>query len=725
MCNQDLFQHDVHDGQWMTFRAEGFNQEVAGVIYRAAQAECGMPLGGIATGHVHLDTDGTLGWCTFFDSVIPPRDLGGLPLIGIAVADRAWILSTKSATGVECVKDIHYWGHYPVADLVFDSDSPVSTSLRAWSPFLPGSAEDSNTPAVVFEVRLNNKSGIRQTGSIAITFPGPSDEEIDSAPVRREKINLNGTSGVTVRTNENVGFFLGVIGTGDVRIGGDLNASEGAWSMIATELPSAEGSGACVAVDFDLDRNESTTIRLLLTWYKPTLTVNGRHKYIHAYAARFADAADVAVKIAREHETLLRRILAWQEAIYSEDALPEWLRDCLVNNFHLIAKDSFWESNSVPEEDWAREHGVFSMVESIRTCPGQACIPSDWFGNLQIVYFFPKLAHSTLRGFAHYQLPNGEIPIYFGQMYERQNPVYQLLHLTSPCNYIDLVDRLWQRTQDDAVLYEFYPSVKSAIQYLMSLDIDADGIIDCQVGALAHQFYGLWNWYGAAPHVAGMWLSVLGMAERMAGKVDDMPFARDCRVWQKMGRRSVEEKLWNDNSYLLYNDTNTGRKDDTILGDQLAGLWSCRLHGIEDVFPADRVQKTLETVKTVCFPAAKYGSATARRPDGSVNPDGAHQSTDIFLGECMVLANTMIYAGEREVGIEIARQIMETIVLKNGRAWDMPGFLNNDTGEPSFGNDFDQMMSVWSLPSAVAGQTLRDFVSEGGLVDRIIKAATS
>jgi len=195
---------------------------------------------------------------------------------------------------------------------------------------------------------------------------------------------------------------------------------------------------------------------------------------------------------------------------------------------------------------------------------------------------------------------------------------------------------------------------------------------------------------------------------------------RSGRAW---ARQTLESKLWNASYYALYNDTAAGRRDDTILGDQLAGLWSCRLHGVEDVFPEDRVRETLDTVKSICFPAARYGSATARRPDGSVNQDGKHQSTDVFLGECMVLATTMIYAGEGEVGIEIARQLMETIVLKHGRAWDMPGFLDNDTGAPSYGNDFDQMMAVWSLPSAMANQTLGRLCAPGRARDRIIQAS--
>lgn len=725
--HKNLFPNDVPKKQWVRFPAEGFGREIVGLVYQSGQAICGLPLGGIGTGHVHLDTDGTLGFCTIFNSVMPPRKLEALPFLGVTCRDHVWLLTTKDVEGASKVSDIHYWGHYPVADLLYQMESLVSVSLRAWSPFLPGNAEASNTPAIVFEVRLSNQSTSREKGVLAITFSGPNEGEVDNKEVTRKEIYQENKTGIAIDVAGKGGYFLGLVGEEQVRIGGDLNKSANAWCRVVEQLPKCGVSdvGTSVAVDFDLNPGQNKTVRFVLSWYWPLVTVNGRHRYVHAYASRFCDALAVADMVANKHDSLLEHIIAWQEVIYGEESLPEWLRDCLVNNFHLITKNAFWESNSVPAEDWAQEYGMFSMVESIRTCAGQGCVPSDWFGNIEVVYFFSKLAHSALKGLAHFQLPNGEIPIYLGEGHERQNPVYQVLHVTNSCNFVDLVGRLWQRTGNDTVLYEFYPSVKLAVEYLRSLDTDADGLIDCQVGALYHQFYGLWCWFGAATHVAGMWLSSLSIAERMARKIGDMSFVRDCQVWSKLGRKSMQDKLWNGSYYLLYNDVENNRKDDTILANQLSGLWSSRLHGVEDPFPTECVEKVFKKVKNVCFPAAKYGVAVARHPDGSVNNNGAHQSTDVFLGEIMVLAVTMIYAGDREVGIEIARQLMDAIVLLNGRAWDMPGFLNNDTGEASFGHDFDQLMALWALPAAIANQTISESVAEGTLVDRIIKAACS
>jgi uncharacterized protein (DUF608 family) len=41
-------------------------------------------------------------------------------------------------------QEIHYWGHYPIADLEYDTTSEVSVGLRAWTPFIPGDAPTSN-----------------------------------------------------------------------------------------------------------------------------------------------------------------------------------------------------------------------------------------------------------------------------------------------------------------------------------------------------------------------------------------------------------------------------------------------------------------------------------------------------------------------------------------------------------------------------------------------------
>ena len=70
-------------------------------------------------------------------------------------------------------REIRYWGHYPVADLEFDTDAPVSVGLRAWNPFIPGDIEASLLPGIVFEVHLRNTSAITAEGNDCLQFLWP------------------------------------------------------------------------------------------------------------------------------------------------------------------------------------------------------------------------------------------------------------------------------------------------------------------------------------------------------------------------------------------------------------------------------------------------------------------------------------------------------------------------------------------------------------------------
>ena len=64
---------------------------------------------------------------------------------------------------------VRYWGHYPVADVEFELDCPISVVLRAWSPFLPGDVAASNVPGALFEVHLRNGSERPLNGTLATT----------------------------------------------------------------------------------------------------------------------------------------------------------------------------------------------------------------------------------------------------------------------------------------------------------------------------------------------------------------------------------------------------------------------------------------------------------------------------------------------------------------------------------------------------------------------------
>ena len=181
---------------WTQFEASGFTEPVCGVIFRKDKApECGVPLGSIGTGCIDLDTDGTLGYCSIFGSFVPPRGQLRLPFLALRVSKQTWVLASRYTGQIENVgkaDEIHYWGHYPIADLEYETTAPVSVGLRSWSPFVPGDVAASNTPGAVFEVHLRNTTKSRQAGELIFSFPGPTQGEAQVSPGSvRDEVTYN------------------------------------------------------------------------------------------------------------------------------------------------------------------------------------------------------------------------------------------------------------------------------------------------------------------------------------------------------------------------------------------------------------------------------------------------------------------------------------------------------------------------------------------------------
>jgi uncharacterized protein (DUF608 family) len=708
--------------QWQSFRAKGFSRSVCGVVYSAGQAACGAPLGGIGTGCLDLNTDGRLGRCSAFNSFVPPRELDE-PFLAVRCEGGIYVLGAAHDDSVRGFDEVAYWGHYPVVDIEGMAGSSLSVGVRSWSTFLPGDAHGSNVPGARIEVYLRNVSKQTIRGEVALAFSGPAIGEANIASFQWKALSGK-WQGVMGGDAQGVGYALGAGSDGKVRAVRGSHGHASHWAAVFEQRQEpVEGDGrAAVVVAYELSPGEVMHVPFVLAWYAPTWRGEEAHQYVHAYAGRFADAAAVARYLAVRGDELLGQILAWQEVIYAEDKLPMWLRDQLVNVLHTVTEDSFWAGRCIPPEDWHGSMGLFGMTESPRTTPHVA-IPSDWYGSLPIIFFFPVLMRSLLRAYAHFQLANGEVALGIGSGTDLQTPIYHCLHTTNGLNFVDLVHRLWLRTNDEGILREFYPAVKRAIAFAQSLDRDADGLVDLDPEPGGNQFYGEWKWLGTATHVAGFWLAALRMAERMASAMEDRAFAHDCRVWLQLGQRSLEEKLWDEDSYLLYHDTETGEQSKTVLANQLAGQWLADLQGLGEVFPQARVRRVLGTVERLNVKGTPFGALNAVRKDGSIDFGGKGHSAEIFPCENLCLAMTMMFHGERAKGVELAQRVVENIVLNQRVQFDLPNRYDRQTGRITHGTDFYQNMIIWAMPAALEQMDLAAASGCGSLVARVLAAA--
>lgn len=758
-----IFPIELPDREWVEFSAQGFSDPVYGIIYRGSNPPvCGLPLGGIDTGCLDLEATGLFGYSSIFNSLVPRRGPLNLPFLGFSVGSQTWVCSTLSMKerrgttltyydlkyqsryqGVRGADDIYYWGHYPLADMEFIfSDAPISLGLRAWSPFIPGDAEASNTPAAVFEVHLRNRTSVVQNGSLAFNFPGPSEGEAGTASFERSVMEGE-ISGIVV-TSLQASYVLGVIGTGPVRTGGILGSEGTAWAVIEHALPfSVNQPGASVVVDFNLEPGVEQVVRFILAWHCPewmgggTMT-SGGNAYTHMYARRFPDAQSTALFLARHHAGLLERILAWQAVLYNESSLPGWLRDSLVNILHLITETSVWGQAKPPIGEWCLEvDGLFGMNESPRWCPQIECIPCSFYGNLPLVYFFPALARSTLRAYKAYQYPSGAAPWVFGGVtaavrtppYELAMPSPGYAHkpqttLDGAC-YTEMVDKLWQCTGDDDLLHEFYASVKKNTIFTMNLRPGSGpaGIVSMPADNNAYDWYELCDLYGIVPHIGGIHLAQLRLAQRMAEAVGDIEFSRQCQEWLEQGSAVLEEYGWAGGHYRLFNELETGKRSDIILSNQLDGEWIALFHGLEGVFQPERVATTLETLKRTSLSRSEYGAAVFGPAEGAVGDNwdpGYWTMQGIHPPGTFMVSMLYMYNGQMDIGLDLAYRVIKEIIQR-GWLWDWPVVLDGGDG-PRIGFDYYQNMVLWSLPAVVMDGDIKSPCLPGGLVDRIIQA---
>ena len=794
-----LFSTAVQGKTWVSFPAEGFSAPACGVVYRLGDmVECGVPLGGIDTGCIDLETSGLLGYSTIFNTHVPRGGPINLPILGLSTGGKTWVLCAKrpkpgwgkndwgvdermvlpvrselKLEGVETAKEIHYWGHYPVADLEFDTDAPLQVGLRAWSPFLPGDVVTSAMPAMIFEAHIRNPSGSRQKGTIAFSFPGPDPKEAGGRS-SREPFAIGG-----IRSSRSLGlatigyvgsevrgklasYVLGVIHRGKTR---PRSTSAANWRRRASVGENRHGAAAGRddaagsvggrrflasgrrrkgrAVCRDLVCADVERRRLQLG----DESAEGLHRLaadVHPHVREILpDPCETALLVAREHRSLLRRVLAWQQVVYADSSLPIWLRDSLVNMLHLITEDGLWAQAKAPIPGWAKEKdGLYGMIECPRECPQIECIPCSFYGTLPLAYFFPELALSTLRGYKGYQFEEGAVPWIFGGCTEGSPYIdfamphrgYQIT-LNGPC-YVAMVDRYLMCHDSKGLLREFYPSVKKSVAYTIGLQSRARRRGEHARPSGQHERLQLGDRVvrvrPLGRHRAARRRSPSGHAGDgpTDGRARRRPAIR--RAMPHVDRPGPEKPQHEDVERPVLLDA-LGRE-----GGQEVRPGFCQPVGWPMDHPFPRPPRRIpggprshgaRTIEELNMSASPYGAISFIKPDKTVlRPHefplaSFYHPYDFFLPEVMMLGMTYMYDGQNELGLELTRRSMDNIVCKQGSRWYMPVIILGDTGKRSSGTDYYQNMMLWSLPAAMEGKSLDAVCRPGGLVDRMIKAA--
>ena len=654
-----------------------------------------------------------------------------------------WKVTAPKIDDVLAAEKIMYWGHYPVADIEYKTSCPVGVALRAWAPFIPGDSSASAIPGAVFEIHLRNQTNKAQTGTVAFNFPGPVQNEVGIMDFRRTLTNDDGLTAMTVKANRS-NYTVAVLGQEDVKFGGDLSVGGEGWSKITSSLPVAlsQDPGTSAAVKFSLKPNENKTVKIVLAWYlthwqagnyneiqhfDETWTKNeyilsktdrrDHDIYYPMYTVRYNGPLDVAKELATKNETLLKRILAWQQAVFTQKGLPVWLKESLINNLALYAEDSLWVTPAGKIADWAYPAGGFQLTECPRTCAIVGCTASNYYGDLPTTYFFPELERMILKSYMANMRPDGAIPFLYPTKDFTKCAYEWQIGLNGAC-FADLVHRLWLRTGDNTIVEEFYPAIKKNTIFTVNLKKGEHGIISFHREGTGQEWWEHTAVFGMVTHLAGVRLAQLEMAKKMAIQMGDKDFAAQCAQWIDKASSLMEENLWNEEtkSYDFFNYPEKDMKNEDIMASQLDGQWMVNLNGLPDVFRKDRIKTALKTIADYCL--VDMGLAGFAVP--GKGPDLERYGT--FPPETHIVAMTYMYNGDPKLGLEIARRNVDNMVRVHGYTWDLPNLISCEDGHRTYGCDYYQNMILWGLPAAITGTDLSGPCKADGVVARILQA---
>lgn len=660
---------------WVRLNADGFCGAVPGCVYDGGRLDGGIPIGGLGTGYFTLEGTGKIGFCSLFNDIVPPGKIDA-DWLYLKIGNSSLPLSTAA---------LSYWGHYPVADILADfAELPVTAGIRAWNPFIVGDARVSNTPCGLFEIEILNRSASTLEGRIILAMPSPKDKK-------------------TAQT--------ALYGAGLITDVSDPSRGE---------------------VPFQIPAGGRFRIRFAFAWYAPYWRDRSGEAHVHYYRTRYASADEAAIQTLPEYDKLLKRVLGWQNEIY-QSKYPDWMKDCLVQGFYSLPKNSVWIAKTRHDEWWDSEDGWFTHNESHTGCPITETMVCRMHGHFPLLLFFPELETTTLKAFQHFQISDGEIPFSFGGITSMRDPRYHCQHPLNSGQYAQMVYRLYKRTGDKALLESFYESARKAIRYQYSLDDDQDALVNEQAHVLpgefwpANQFYDVWPWWGTSAYVAGTWLATLAIGKAMAREMQDDAFEKECSEKLTKALTAYDEKLWTGKYYRLWNDPDNNHVSEVCLGNQLMSEWCLLIVDEQGVLPPVKTTTALKTIADLNMKATQYGLVNGVTPDGKRFDAGYSSNNDhgkqVFFGENLCAAMTFMYHDFHETGVEIAKRIYEAVAIKSCSPWNQRCLISAETGLPIWGDDYYSNMVVWVLPAAYDKSGLEVLVQKDGLAEKMIRQA--
>lgn len=669
----------------------------------------GVPLGGIGAGKLELTPDGLLNNFTFQNNWSDPLS-GGVDYpgilgfhFGVRSGKKAALLQTIPLSDCPRVKRIRYEGIFPRVKLFYEHpDLGLQVEMEVYSPWLPGDVKNSSLPGCIFKLTLTN----RQNTAVDAGFIFMGRNICGEWCVGRQnrirsgkkilELEFSNTDPSKQDTRRGALCFSFLKKNWDFSFMESWNAvtrnfsfdpktiSLPAWESFASlrSLPdtkpglkvSGENRELCgaIAARAELKKGESRSIHFSAGWYFPG------HPLGHRYQKWFKDASEVSSYALKAKDRLRKKVSKLEKAVFSFP-FPRWFNTAL-----LTSLAPFFSSS------WYTRDGRFSFYEAPKACPLMGTLDVGFYGSIPLSYFFPELEISLLNQFARAQRPDGYIPHDLGRnrldlpsdgttfyFWKDLNPKFILMAYR---------DFLW--SGDSAFLKKIYTHVKKALFWSLAADLDGNGLPDHEG---ADQTFDLWNFYGAHPYTASLFLAALLAAQKMAGHFNDRAFGRVCRSAFALGAESFEREVWNGKYF--------GHEASCTLS-QLNGQWYADLLGLGSITDPAKIQKALTFILARNSKSSVFGMVNSVSADGRLDASNDH-SKNIWSGMNYAFISLCLMRGFALAPLlKEVHKIWDNVTGLQKSPWNQPDTIDSKTGRYVFGDSYYRNMAIWSIPIA-------------------------
>jgi non-lysosomal glucosylceramidase len=658
-------------------------------------------------------------------------------------------LGSKNAPGLRRMKDATFTGEFPLARIDFrEPKLPVKVSLEAFSPFIPGDAEESGLPVAFLRYRVTNPGTVAADVAIAWSIDNPVGFNAPE-PGKNARVNelrddgaLHGlmmtNPGLEAKDVLKGSFALAALGDAEVSRwkgwprGRWWNSPMLFWDEFSGNGRVGEESGernsvGVVCIRREIAPGASADFTFVLAWHFPNRTTKrcgwstskGYEDFVigNHYAVRFPDAWAAARYGAENLDALERRTKQFVAAI-RESTLPPAVKDGAMSNLSTLVSPTCFRTAD------GEFHGFEGCSDKSGCCHGNCT--HVWNYETATNFLFPSLARSLRRASFGYSMDD------MGAIHFRQSlpegtgrsgyaaadgQMGQIIHC-----YMD-----WILSGDGEYLKWAWPRAKKALEFAWvpgGWDANQDGVME----GVQHNTYDV-EFYGPNPLCSVYYLGALRSGEEMALAMGDKESAAKYRRLFESGQKWIDANLFNGEYYTqkvrgipkvdiaksLMSDMGSADTEkpeyqvgDGCLVDQLLGQSLAEVAGLGPLLNTANMQKTLSSIYKYNYRRTMEEHDSVQRIF-VVNDEAALVVCDygkgtrphipfpyyaeVFTGLEYSTAAHMIYAGMVDEGVEC--------IDNTRRRYD--GIRRNPWDEAECGHHYARAMAAWSGVLALSG----------------------